>query len=81
MAEKKTRWEFKGLTFTGKPFFRRVRETSPIQPPSIDEFPPPGVEGPLTKEPPVLAKDPKDRKEKRQFVTFIEQSQPKGDKD
>ena len=54
----KRKWKYAGRNpTTGKPYFRweEVASTKPedMLPPSIDEVPPAGVEGPLLKKPPL----------------------------
>lgn len=54
-------------------------------PPSIDELPPAGVEGPLTKNPPPtlggVTPEKLERSRQNFFPTFIEKSVPAGDRD
>lgn len=69
---------------TGRWFPAGVIRIDTGQPPGIDEFPPPGVEGPLSKEPPdSKAVTPAQlvRSKKKPWVPGIERSQPRADRD
>lgn len=69
---------------TGRRFPAGVIRIDTSPPPGIDELPPPEVEGPLSKEPPdskAVTPTQLVRSRERPWVSGIESSQPRGDRD
>ena len=75
------KWSFlREDPITGKRYFKLEIIEAPklVEPPSLTELPPPGLEGvPLTKEKPVQPQISGGGKERPHFSTFIELSQPR----
>ena len=79
MTKGRTQWVFVGRDIHGDKMFaqREVGRSVSVEPPTIDELAPPGLEGvPLTIEKPVT---PGGRE--REWQPFIVHSLPRGDRD